>query len=152
MLIIRQYQPKDKEAVKALHFAGLEQFGAKPDAYHDDDLNHIEKDYLNNGGEFLVGTESGEIVVIGAIKNLTFKKGEIKRVRVRRDFQRRGYGQSILAKLLERAVELGYDELCLDTLAGNILARRFFEKQGFAETRRGKARLYDLVFYNKWLK
>jgi ribosomal protein S18 acetylase RimI-like enzyme len=152
MLIIRQYQPNDKEAVKALHFAGLEQLGAKPDPYYDDDLNHIEESYLNDKGEFLVGTENGEIVVIGAIRKLTFKKGEIKRVRVRHDFQRQGYGQSILGKLEERAIELGYDELCLDTLAGNIPAQRLFEKQGFTEARRGKVGPYDLVFYSKKLR
>lgn len=152
MLKIRRYQPKDNTTVKTLHFAGLEQFGAKANRYLDDDLDNIEERYLNNNGDFLVGIESNEMVVIGAIRKVTSTRGEIKRIRVSKDFQRKGYGQAILLKLIERGEKLGYNELILDTMAHNIPAQRLFEKHGFFETHRVKFGPDDLVFYKRVLK
>ncbi len=59
MLLIRRYQPEDNEAVKALHYAGLEQFdadaGVEANPFLDTDLDDIENVYIQNKGEFLVG-------------------------------------------------------------------------------------------------
>ncbi len=151
MLKIRRYQPKDNEIVKELHYAGLAQFGAAADPYHDNDLDDIEGVYINNRGDFLVGIHEDEIVAMGAIKQASGTCGEIKRIRVRRDCQRQGYGQTILLKLIDLGRELGYTELCLDSTVNNTPAQRLFEKCGFAEKRRGKVGIYDLVFYEKKL-
>jgi len=151
MLQIRRYQPQDNEAVKELHYAGLAQFGATVDPYYDSDLNDIENVYINNHGDFIIGTEGGEIVAIGAIRQKSNGCGEIKRIRVRQDCQRRGYGRKILRKLMEIAAEMGYTELILDTVAGNTPAQRLFEKSGFTETHHGKVGTYELIFYGKKL-
>jgi ribosomal protein S18 acetylase RimI-like enzyme len=151
MLQIRRYQPQDNEAVKELHYAGLAQLGAMTDPYYDSDLNDIENVYINNHGDFIIGTEGGEIVAMGAIRQKSNGCGEIKRIRVRQDCQRRGYGRTILRKLMELAAEMGYMELILDTVAGNTPAQRLFEKSGFTETHHGKVGTYDLIFYNKKL-
>jgi len=150
-MLIRRYQAEDNKEVKDLHYAGLAQFGASKDPYHDSDLDDIEGIYINNTGDFLVGTEENEIVAMGAIKKVTASRGEIKRIRVRREYQRRGYGQTILSRLVELAVELGYTELCLDSTDNNAAAQGLFEKCGFNETHRGKIGIYDLVFYRKKL-
>jgi ribosomal protein S18 acetylase RimI-like enzyme len=147
-MLIRRYRPQDNEAVKALHYAGLAQFGAMADPYHDRDLDDIEGTYLN-GGEFLVGFLDEKLVVMGALKKLSEGRAEIKRIRVRRDYQRRGYGEMILSRLIEIASSKGYQELCLDSVVDNIPAIRLFEKCGFTETRRGKVGGFDLVFYGK---
>jgi ribosomal protein S18 acetylase RimI-like enzyme len=152
MLQIRRYQPQDNEAVKALHYAGLQQFGATSDPYNDSDLDDIEDVYINNNGDFLVGTIDGQIVAMGALRKVSAKRAEIKRIRVRRDCQRRGYAQAILKKLIELAESLGYTELHLDTVASNNPAQRLFEKFGFVETHRGKLGRFDLLFYSKKLK
>ncbi len=151
MLKIRRYQPQDNEIVKELHYAGLAQFGAAADPYHDKDLDDIEGVYINNRGDFLVGIHGNEIVAMGAIRQASATCGEIKRIRVRRDWQRRGYGKTILLKLIELGRELGYTELCLDATINNTLAQRLFDKCGFVENHRGKVGIYDLVFYEKKL-
>jgi ribosomal protein S18 acetylase RimI-like enzyme len=155
MLLIRRYQAPDNKAVKELHYAGVVQMD--PDAsrqdnpFIDSDLDDIEGIYLNNHGDFIVGTEGQEIVAMGAIRKVSAKCGEIKRIRVRQNCQRQGYGRTILLKLMELASEIGYTELCLDTLASNIPAQRLFEKCGFAENHRGKIGPYDLIYYGKKL-
>ena len=152
MLLIRRYQAQDNKVVKELHYAGLEQFGAtfEPAPYYDGDLD-IENVYINNHGDFLVGILVDEIVAMGAIRKISNICGEIKRIRVRRDCQRQGFGQTILLRLIDLAAQLGYRELSLDTLANNIPAQSLFEKFGFVETHRGKLGRFDLLFYSKKL-
>jgi ribosomal protein S18 acetylase RimI-like enzyme len=151
MLKIRRYQPQDNKIVKELHYAGLAQFGVAADPYHDRDLDDIEGVYINNDGDFLVGTDGGEIMAIGAIKKKSSTCAEIKRIRVRRDYQRRGYARTILSRLMELAREMGYTEIVLDATVDNTPARRLFENCGFKETHYGKVGVYDLVFYVKKL-
>lgn len=153
MLHFRRYEPQDYEAVKELHYAGLRQMGVirTYDPNYDYDFDNIEHTYINNKGDFLVGLEGKYIVVIGAIRKVTKQKVEIKRIRVREEYQRKGYGEAILLRLIERAKELGYKELCLDTLVNNIPAQKLFEKHGFIETKRSKAGPYDLKYYEKIL-
>jgi ribosomal protein S18 acetylase RimI-like enzyme len=150
-MLIRRYQAPDNESIKALHYAGLAQFGAAADPYHDNDFNDIEGTYIDKGGDFLVGTRNEEVIAMGALKRLSADRAEIKRIRVRRDCQRRGYGETILLKLIELAVKIGVKELCLDSIVDNIPAQRLFTKHGFMETHRGKIGIYDMVFYEKKL-
>ena len=155
MLRIRQYQAKDNKVVKALHYAGLKQFHAdirdETDFFPDTDLDDIENVYLKNNGEFLVGIYEGKLVAMGALRKLSATRGEIKRMRVHQDYQRHGFGQVILQKLLEAAVQSGYTELCLDTLAQNIPAQKLYEKFGFVQVRRKKLGRLNMVFYEKQL-
>ena len=150
-MLIRRYQAQDIEEVKRLHYSGLAQFGAEADPYHDNDLDDIEGIYINNHGDFLVGIVDDKIVAMGALKKVSSNQGEIKRVRVHRDYQKQGYGQKMLSFLIETAVGLGYTELRLDTIAGNTAAERLFTRLGFQETRRGQVGKYDLIFYKKTL-
>ena len=164
MLKIRQYQAKDHEAVKTLHYAGIEQMremipeterlivGPRDEHFIDGDLDDIEGEYINDRGDFLVGLEGREIVVIGAIRQATETCGELKRLRVKRDRQQQGYGKTMMLRLIERGKELGYRELVLDTLVSNAPARRLFEKLGFAEVRRERIGPANLIIYGKKLK
>jgi len=163
MLKIRSYQAKDNKTVKELHDAGNMQMSkmlteaelkgmmSLPPASLGSDLDDIEGVYINNRGDFLVGLEGKEIVVIGAIRKYTETCGELKRLRVRRDRQRKGYGETMIRKLIERGKELGYEELILDTIEENRPAQRLFEKCGFAQLRRESKGPFNLVIYGKKL-
>jgi ribosomal protein S18 acetylase RimI-like enzyme len=163
MLKIRRYQPDDNQTVKELHYAGITQMvemipeterliPPPPDEHFiDSDLDDIEGAYINNRGDFLVGLEDGEMVVIGAIRQATETCGELKRLRVRRDRQRQGYGEAMMLRLIERGKELGYRELVLDTLESNLPARRLFQGLGFIELRRERKGPAKLMIYGKKL-
>ena len=153
MLHIRRYEPQDNAIVKELHVAGLKQVGAGPnDPVWDSDLDDIENVYIKNRGDFLVGLLDNEIVAIGAIKKYSETCGEIKRIRIRRDCQRKGYGETILLKLIELARKLGYQELVLDTMASNLPAQQLFKKTGFHEIRRGAIGPFNVIYYGNKLK
>ena len=119
LMEVRQYRASDHEAVWELHNVALNEVGAHAgNGPWDDDLHHIEAEYLDAGGEFYVGTIDGRIVAMGALKRLTNTTAEICRMRVHPDFQRRGLGTRILSRLEERARELGFRTLTLETTAG----------------------------------
>jgi ribosomal protein S18 acetylase RimI-like enzyme len=149
-LRVRRYRPEDHEIVLKLHEIGLRETGTFVEGWDlDDDLLDIEGTYLNGSGEFLVGLLDGRIVAIGALKRIAPGQAEIKRMRVDPAFQRRGFGQTVLDALEERATELGYATLHLDTTVQQQAARRLYTKNGYREVRRDRMGPFECVFYEK---
>jgi ribosomal protein S18 acetylase RimI-like enzyme len=149
-LRVRRYRPEDHEIVLRLHEIGLRETGTFVEGWDlDDDLLDIEGTYLNGSGEFLVGLLDGRIVAIGALKRIAPGQAEIKRMRVDPAFQRRGFGQTVLDALEERATELGYATLHLDTTVQQQAARRLYTKNGYREVRRDRMGPFECVFYEK---
>jgi len=152
-LVIRRYEPEDHDAVWELHNVTLWKVGAHAgNGPWDDDLHKIEEVYLNNGGEFLVGLLDGRLVAMGAIRRLTGEKAEVKRMRVRPDYQRRGLGQQILTALEARARELGYRTLVLDTAVVQTAAQQLYLKNGFRETGRAVLAGFDAILFEKQIR
>ncbi len=154
MLQIRRYQPQDNKVIRELNDAGIAQIepsgslrGLPGIAA---DFDNIEGVYLKNG-DFIVGLQDGEVVAMGAFKKRTKKCAEFKRLRIRPDCQRKGYGEAIMRKLMELAAEMGYTEVFLDTLTTNFRAQRLFEKLGFIKSGGGKRGPFDLLFYTRQL-
>jgi GNAT superfamily N-acetyltransferase len=149
-LHIRRYEPSDKRAVRRLHDDALNEVGAHlgPGTW-DDDLDDIEGVYLVSGGEFLVGILEREVVAIGALKRVSPKAAEVKRMRVRPGLQGRGYGQAILDALHRSAAGLGYTTLHLDTTVQQRVARRLYLKNGYREVGRGSIGPFECVFYER---
>jgi len=150
ILFIRRYRPEDREIVLRLHEIGLRETGTFVEGWDlDEDLLDIEGAYLNDSGEFLVGVLGGRIVAIGALKRIAPGRAEIKRMRVDPAFQRRGFGQTMLDALEERATELGYTTLHLDTTVQQQAAQRLYTKNGYREVRRDRMGPFECVFYEK---
>jgi len=153
MLIIRQYQDSDQATVWELHNLGLNQFEAHAgNGPWDEDLHNVRDCYIDNGGEFLVGVFNNNIVCIGGLRRKSDTSAEIKRMRVHPNYQKRGFGQTILTKLEERAVQLGYKELCLDTTTKQLPAQKLYKRNGYREFRRGEVAGLEVIFFEKKLK
>lgn len=153
-LEVRRHRPGDAEAVRSLHRRAIEEVGAYAEElsdYLDRDLEDIEKNYLQSGGEFLVGTLDGRVVAMGALHRISDAEAELKRMRVEPEFQRRGFGRLMLESLEERALELGVTKLKLDTTARQVGARRLYECAGYSVSGTGKIGPFDCLFYEKEL-
>jgi len=149
-LYIRRYRPSDKLAVRRLHDDALNEVGAHlGSGPWDEDLDEIESVYLRSSGEFLVGILEGEIVAMGAIKRVSPDVAEVTRMRVKPGLQGRGYGQTLLDALHDRAVELGYSTLRLDTTVQQRAARRLYLKNGYREAGRGSVGPFECIFYER---
>ena len=152
MMKFRRYRASDHDAVWDLHNVALNEVGAHAgNGPWDDDLHRIEAEYPDAGGEFYVGTIDGRIVTMGALKRLTDTKAEICRMRVHPDLQRRGLGTRILSKLEERARELGFRTLTLETTAGQVAAIRMYAKAGYEEVARGRKLGFEVMAFEKRL-
>lgn len=150
MLKIRRYQSADSDIVWELHNAALAPTGAHlGNGPWDDDLRNIEQVYLQNGGEFLVGEYDGQIVVMGALKRTSAERAEVRRMRVAPAYQGRGFGQAMLDALEQRAKELGYTRLHLDTGVKMVAAQGLYRKNGYQEVRRGMIADVDVIFFEK---
>ena len=150
-LQIRRYEPRDNASVRRLHEVALRKAGIyiEEEGWYDEDMDDIESFYLENDGEFLVGTIEDEVVAMGALGKTGEERAEVKRMRVVPDFQGRGFGKEMLAALERRASELGYTTLHLDTAVQQRVARNLYEVNGYREVRRGEMGGFLCIFYEK---
>lgn len=152
-LVIRQYQPSDKEEVFNLHVRALKNENAYLyTGVWEKDFKDIEGIYLNNRGEFLVGMKDNRIVAMGGLRKTTEDIVELRRMRVDPAFQRMGFGQMILNVLEKKARELRYKVIELQTTIKQVSAQKFYIKNGYTEVRREKEGwVIEAIFYRKEL-
>ena len=152
LMKIRRYQETDHDQVWALHNLALEEAGAHPGSgAWDEDLHNVSQEYLNDGGEILVGTHDNLIVSMGALKRSSSDRAEIKRMRVYPDFQRRGLGLQVLRDLEARAAEMYYVTLHLSTTVQQFAARMLYIRSGYTVVGRSTAEGFNLVHFEKRL-
>lgn len=117
------------------------------------DFENIEGIYLNNRGEFLVGTLDNQIIAMGGLRKVTEDIVELRRMRIDPLFQRKGYGQMILDALEKKAKELGYRVIQLNTSLKQVPAQKFYKKNGYIEIRREKEGwIVDNIIYQKKIR
>jgi len=149
-LHIRRHEPGDHDAVWRLHNEALWPTGAHPgNGPWDDDLHHVDTVYLDAGGEFVVGELKGEIVAMGGLRRTGPEDGEITRMRVKPEYQRRGLGKAILEALEIRARELGIRVLHLETTVIQQQAQRFYEQHGYQPVTRRRVAGFECLVYMK---
>lgn len=151
MFTIRRYQPRDDDAIFAVHVAAMSAVGALFPGPWDDDFKNIATVYLESGGDFLVGELDGSIVATGALRRIDAEIGEIKRMRVLPLYQRRGFGQQVLDALERRAMGVGLSTLELDTTAGQVAARAFYGKNGYLVVATRQSPHAEQVIFRKTL-
>lgn len=149
-IVIRQYKELDFASVMKLHIEGLKQFGANiNDPSLDKDMNNIKEHYIDNDGEFLVGLVNDEIIGMGAYRKKSDEVAEIKRIRIEKDHQKKGYGEYILHYLEKSAMQKGYNTIILDTTSNQVPARRLFIKNHYNEVKRKIISDIEIIFYEK---
>jgi GNAT superfamily N-acetyltransferase len=152
MIVVRQYRKDDHEEVVRLHREGINQIGVFfDDPAVDNDLDDIEGVYLKRG-EYLIATIGNRVVGMGALRRVDGQTAEIKRMRVDRELQGEGVGSRILDELIQKATELGYRRLILDTVENNKQARTFYEKRGFRLYQEKTISGLRLVLYERLLE
>lgn len=99
MRLIR-YRPEYQEPMLALHRSATVGFTLGMSQTEDEaDLMAIEQVYLRDGGEFLIGFISERLIAMGGFKRLSETSAELRRMRIERELQGRGYGTQLLREL-----------------------------------------------------
>jgi GNAT superfamily N-acetyltransferase len=115
------------------------------------DLMAIEQVYLHAGGEFLIGVIDEKLVAMGGFKRLSDTSAELRRMRIVRELQGKGYGTQLLHELERIAFQVGIRTLCLDTARSRPLTLEFYRKHGYQETGRGSYGAVETVRFSKTL-
>lgn len=138
-VVVRDFEPGDRDAVRRLHHRALAHIGADRGAGPwDDDLDDVASSYVAVGGRFVVAVADGVIVGMGALSPASEPgSAQIRRMRVDPSWQGRGVGRAVLAELERSAVASGVRRLVLDTTVGQQRAVAFYRAAGYIEARRG---------------
>jgi len=82
-------------------------------------------------GDVILAFAHAEVVACGALRRLGPKVAEIKRIYVRADHRGPGFGPRLTRALLDRAKELRYERVRVDTLPTMTAAIQFYQEMGF---------------------
>lgn len=97
------------------------------------DLTDVSK-YQSPHGLFLAAYDGDTPVGIGAFSQLESTKAEIKRFYVKEAYRRKGVASAILKEIIDRATEMGYLTLYLESSRFMTEAHQLYRKFGFRET------------------
>jgi GNAT superfamily N-acetyltransferase len=151
MRLIR-YRDDHREPMIALHRSALAGIPLGMSQQEDEaDLMAIEQIYLLGGGEFLLGFIDERLIAMGGFKRLSESIAELKRMRIERELQGKGYGTQLLHELERLAFQSGVRTLRLDAARRRPLTLEFYRKHGYQETGRGFYGEVETVQFNKTL-
>ena len=78
----------------------------------------------------ILGEENGEIIAYGCLSVL-FETAEILNIAVEKNARGKGYGKTLLQKMLKLAKEKGAAECFLEVRVSNTVAKNLYEGIGF---------------------
>ncbi|SRR6266404_943558 len=123
----------DREQVQSLVFGVLAEFDLKPDPDATDaDLQDIETNYLNRGGVFeVIEDENGKLVGTFGLYPLDANTCELRKMYLVPAVRGQGLGKYVLRKAVERAKEMGFKEMVLETSSKLVAAIQLYRQFGF---------------------
>ena len=129
---IRSAKIQDAAEVRKLIFDILHEHGLKPDPQStDSDLDDIESFYLKTGGIFDVVLDEGE-QIIGTLGLLALGDiCELRKMYLHKKSRGQGLGRKLLEHAIQRARELGFHKIELETASVLKDAIRMYERYGF---------------------
>jgi ribosomal protein S18 acetylase RimI-like enzyme len=148
---VRRYRPDDADAVRRLHERVLREAGTDPaDVPDADDVENVQRAYLDSGGEFLVADDDSRVVGMGWLQ-VEDGEGELFRTRVAVDRQGEGIGTRLLHALEDAARERGVETLRATTASRQAQAVAFYPANGYERVGDSTYGDYTLVHFEKQL-
>jgi ribosomal protein S18 acetylase RimI-like enzyme len=143
MLRIYQVEAKEnREEVRKLFWEYLQwanteverNFGVSFDieAMLEEDMQSLEK-YLPPHGRLVLADQDGEVAGIACLRKIKADIGEIKMMYVRPNYRRRGIGKILVEHLFNKAREIGYSRVRLDSARFMKAAHSMYRSVGFEE-------------------
>lgn len=132
-IIIRSATDADCERVQALVFGVLREYGLAPDPEGTDrDIAGIETHYIRRGGIFeLIEDEQGNLLGTCGLYPLSAETVELRKMYFSKELRGRGMGKKTLARMIEKAREMGFKKIYLETASVLKEAVALYEKFGF---------------------
>lgn len=132
-LKIRPATNNDAEAVTALVFGVLAEYGLTPDPTTTDaDLRDVERNYRARGGCFEV-VDDGRGRIVGSVGLYPLEEGtcELRKMYLAPEVRGIGLGKQLLERMIEMARELGFERIVLETANVLVEAIALYTSYGF---------------------
>jgi GNAT superfamily N-acetyltransferase len=100
----------------------------------DEELLTLPGKYAEPRGRLYLVFDGADAAACGALRMFNNHIAEMKRLYVRPQFRKRGYGRVLSEKLISEARTIGYNAIYLDTLSTMSAARALYAALGFVET------------------
>lgn len=126
----RAFEERDTGGVKELNSSILQEYGFRTGPW-DNDLDSIFKTYFSGGCFWVAESSPGQIIGTAAIRRVSSDEAELKRLRVRKDYRRKGIGTRLLDLCISFCVREGYAKLVLDTASVFQEAISLYQSKGF---------------------
>ncbi|HRH78540.1 MAG TPA: GNAT family N-acetyltransferase [Cellvibrionaceae bacterium] len=122
--------------IKAIVFDVLREHGLQPDsASTDKDLEDIEAIYFAQQGFFAVLEDAGHIVATFGLMPVDEQTCELRKMYMLPSQRGRGLGKYLMESALDKACQLGFKRIVLETASPLRTAIALYKKYGFKEYR-----------------
>ena len=149
-IIARPATNADREKIKDIVYGVLREYGLTPEpAGTDSDLEDIDKNYMERGGVFEVLEDAqGNVLGTVGLYPLNAETIELRKMYFLPELRGHGQGKKTLARMIERARELGFKSVTLETHSVLKEAIGLYKSFGFLPSCEGKhSARCDLVFF-----
>jgi len=135
-IFVRPATNRDCERVQNLVFGVLKEYGLELDKNGTDkDIADIETHYLKRGGIFeLLEDENGNLLGTIGLYPMDAETIELRKMYFAKELRGKGYGKKMLERMIEKARELGFKKIYLETAKVLREAVYLYEKFGFKPT------------------
>lgn len=128
----RRAQNRDSEAIKKILKETFEEYEISlPAGYSFSDIESLEEEYLNRGGEFIVLLREQNIIGFFALLPSNNHQVELKRLYLMATERGQGLGKRLLDLALRLSKESGYNRIHLETTSKFFEAVALYRKFGF---------------------
>ena len=113
-------------------------------------MQNLDK-FMPPDGSLLVSYVEGQPAGIACLKYLSPGIGEIKRMYVRPSYRGMGIGRALLNRLLQAAVQYGYERIRLDSVRFMKEAHHLYRSSGFNEIEAYEGSEIPKEFQEHWI-
>ncbi|MDO8551908.1 MAG: GNAT family N-acetyltransferase [bacterium] len=138
----------ESHGIKELTIQRLKEFGFHSVSNFDNDLDNLQREYIDTGGAIFVAKDGNRIIGSLLVKKLADGIGEIKRFQNLPEYRGKGIGKKLLDSALVFMQTHGFKKAALDTTSKSTKAIELFKKAGFIETKREREKIYFEKSFN----
>ena len=131
----RKAETKDQEQIYSLVKVVLSTYGLKTDPEETDkDILDLKLYYFNKNGWFeIIEDEYEKIIGSYGIIKISDTQCKLRKMYLKKIYQGEGLGKEMMERSIQKAKELGYREIILETNKVLIKAIGLYKKYGFKE-------------------
>jgi N-acetylglutamate synthase-like GNAT family acetyltransferase len=135
-IILREAKNEDSQKIKDLVFSILKEYDLQPDPLStDSDLLQVYNFYQAKGGDFAVLEKGEEILGCAGLYYLSKSECELRKMYLHSSLRGKGLGRFLLEKMINRAIELNFNIMRLETASVLKEAISLYTSFGFHEIR-----------------